>query len=673
MKIVKHKLKFTFVIIFAVLVAGLASGQTNLEKAKQMMANYEYQKAIGLYTAHFNTNPPSIDDARSLAECYMQVNDNKSATEWMGKVVSMQGAKPEDVKNYADLLKSEGKYKEAIAQYVAYKTIMPSESDKTNEKIKACQNAEQWIAKPGFWQVSNAEMFNTPNSEFGLIPFLKGYAITSDRKLEGVKYKPEEIYPWTGNPYLKMYYVLMDDKGNSILSMDPMDDLNYTYHNGPSSYNAENQIMFYTRTKMVKVTKKPINSDPTSWYDHSTAQDYTNRLEIYSAKFKNNGWTEITAFAYNNADEYSVGHPALSPDGKTLYFVSNMPGGAGGADIYYCEKKDDNTWSTPKNAGNMINSEGDEVFPYMDAQGTLYFSSNGHPGMGGLDLFSVQGSKDNWSIPENLKYPLNSSKDDFSIYFTEAGKSGYLASNRDGGKGMDDIYRFIESPPTNLILAVITKERLENNTLGILNGVDVAIKNKATDNIQRMPVSALGTLYTKVDCGTSYEITGTKEGYFTQMKNVTTKCVTKHDTVFVELTFDKIVIDKPIVIRNIYYDFDKYNIRPDAALELNKLVLILLQNPSIEIELGSHTDSRGSDEYNMVLSQHRAESAVNYIVTQGIDPKRIKAKGYGESVPVNQCTNGANCTEEEFQMNRRTEFKVTKINKGQMTEIKSLP
>jgi outer membrane protein OmpA-like peptidoglycan-associated protein len=424
---------------------------------------------------------------------------------------------------------------------------------------------------------------------------------------------------------------------------------------------------------MVKVTKKPINSDPTSWYDHSAAPDYTNRLEIYSAKFKNNGWTDIKAFAYNNADEYSVGHPALSPDGKTLYFVSNMPGGVGGADVYYCEKIDENTWSAPKNCGNMINSDGDEVFPYMDASGTLYFSSNGLPGMGGLDLFSAKGSKDSWTSPENLKYPLNSPKDDFSIYYTEAGKAGYLTSNRDGGKGMDDIYRFVESPPTDLILAVITKERLDNNTLGILKGVDVAIKNRITDNIQKMPVSDRGTLFTKVDCGTSYEVKGTKEGYFTQMKLVTTKCVTKHDTVFVELTFDKIIIDKPIVLRNIYYDFDKYNIRPDAALELNKLVVILLQNPSIEIELGSHTDSRGSDEYNQVLSQHRAESAVNYIVTQGIDPKRITAKGYGESVPVNRCTNGADCTEEEFQMNRRTEFKVTKMNKGQTTEIKSLP
>jgi peptidoglycan-associated lipoprotein len=269
---------------------------------------------------------------------------------------------------------------------------------------------------------------------------------------------------------------------------------------------------------------------------------------------------------------------------------------------------------------------------------------------------------------------LNSPKDDFSIYYTEAGKSGYLASNRYGGKGMDDIYRFVASPPTDMILAVVTKEKLDNNTLAILQGVDIAIKNKRTDEIQKMPVNSKGQLFTKVDCGTSYEITGTKDGYFTQLKNITANCVTRHDTVFVELTFDKIIIDKPIVIKNIYYDFDKWNIRKDAAVELDKIVVILLQNPGIEIELGSHTDCRGSDEYNQVLSQHRAESAVAYIVSMGIDKKRITAKGYGESVLVNRCSNGVECTEEEHQMNRRTEFKVTKmILKGQNTELKSIP
>lgn len=672
MKTISQLLKFVIVIIFITQNISVSHGQTNLQKAQQMMGGYEYQKAIDLFTTHFQTNPPAIDDARLLAECYMEVNDTKSATVWMGKVVAFGNAKPTDVKAYAFLLKSEGKYQDAIAQFETYKTLVPAESDKAEAWITACRDAEKWIAKPEYWDVNNAEMFNTPYTEFGLIPFQKGYSLTSDRKISGVTYKKEDLYGWTGNPYLKMFYVTMDDKGQSVTKLEDMGDLNYTYHNGPGTYHAGSQTMYYTRTKMVKVTKKPINPDPTSWYDHSTALEYTNRLEVYSAKFNNDEFGESKAFEYNKAEEYSVGHPAISPDGNILYFVSDMPGGMGKSDIYYCEKTGD-TWGAPKNAGTTINSEGNEVFPYMDAGGTLYYSSDGLPGMGGLDLFSAKGSKDTWSFPENLKYPLNSPKDDFSIYYTEAGKSGYLTSNRDGGKGLDDIYRFEDATPTELILSVLTKEKTTDNKINILPDVEVAITNKTKNDIQKMQTDASGRLYTKVDCGTSFQVAGNKEGYFAHVKNIETKCTSRHDTVFVELILDQIVIDKPIVLKNIYYDFDKWNIRPDAALELNKLVVILLQNPNIEIELGSHTDSRGSDQYNMVLSQKRAESAVQYIITNGIDAKRIKAKGYGESVPVNRCTNGAKCTDEEFQMNRRTEFKVTKINKGKVTEIKSMP
>jgi outer membrane protein OmpA-like peptidoglycan-associated protein/tetratricopeptide (TPR) repeat protein len=661
------------VALFAVLLFnGITFGQNSLEKAKQLAVNFQYQKAIEQYKAYFAATPPAIDDARALADCYIQVNDTKSAALWMGKVVAMNAAKPADVKTYAGLLKSEGNYEDAIVQYRKYESMLPAESDKAAGWIAACRDAEQWTEKPEYIDVSNAAMFNTENSEFGLIPFNKGFVLTTDRKVNGQVYNQEDIYGWTGKPYLKQYYAVLNTDGKSVYIMQPLSDLNYKYHNGPGTWDSQDQTMLYTRTKMVRVTKKPINSDPTSWSDHSSAADYTNRLEIYTAKFKNNVWTDIKAFAYNKAEEYSVGHPAMSNDGNVLYFVSDKPGGYGGSDIYYCEKTGEDTWSQPKNAGSTINTDGNEVFPFVGDNGVLYFSSDGLPGMGGLDMFSAKGSKETWSVPENLKAPMNSPKDDFSVFYEFDGKSGYFASNRDGGMGMDDIYNFRASPPTTLILAVVAKEKTEDNKLLPLRDVDIAMKNKTTEGINTMPTNAMGVLYTMIDCATAYEITGSKEGYFTQMKNVEKHdCASKHDTVFVELTFDRIIIDKPIVLKNIYYDFDKWNIRPDAAIELDKLVTILLQNPSIEIELGSHTDSRGSDQYNMVLSQHRAESAVNYIVSKGIADSRITAQGYGESVPVNQCTNGAKCTEEEFQMNRRTEFKVTKINKVQTSEAQT--
>jgi hypothetical protein len=198
---------------------------------------------------------------------------------------------------------------------------------------------------------------------------------------------------------------------------------------------------------MVKLNQNAISANYANSDNHSPVVEYTNRLEIYSSEFINNEWTEKKAFVYNKADEYSVGQPALSPDGNLLYFVSDMPGGFGGSDIYYCEKIGKNIWGIPINAGYKINTEGNEVFPYLDAQGKLYFSSDGLPGMGDLDIFSVVGSKNTWENPINLKYPINSPKDDFSIYFTEPEKSGFLSSNRYGGKGSDDIYHFFKSSP----------------------------------------------------------------------------------------------------------------------------------------------------------------------------------------------------------------------------------
>jgi len=644
-----------------------ASAQNNLQKAQDMMAVYEYPKAIDIYNSHFQANVPTITDLRNLAECYLNINDTKSAMECMSKVVKLDGATPLDVLTYAALLKSEGNYPEAILQYQRYKMMVPEKSQETDIRISACELAAEWIAHPEYIDVFNLDDLNSENSDFGLIPVDKGYLLTSDRKYGATVYAPGEIYGWTGKPYLKLYYVPVDEKNIPTGAVEPVSELNYKYHNGPGIYDTKDNTIYFTRTKMVRVKKKPINPDPTSWYDHSTAADYTNRLEIYSAKYKNAKWSDEKAFAYNNADDYSVGHPSISPDGTIIYFVSDMPGGYGESDIYYCMKRVDNEWSQPQNAGNIINSPGKEVFPYVDADGTLFFSSDGHPGMGGLDIFSSKGSRDDWSAPENLKSPLNSPKDDFSIYYTETGKAGYFSSNRYGGNGSDDLYSFVASPPVNLILAIATKERFDDNTTGVLTGVNLEITSTSENNLLPFTNGAPGIYYATAKCKDEYELMGLREGYFSS--SLTTKmpeCITKQDTVFVDLLFTKIIINKPIVLRNIYYDFDKWNIRPDAAIELDKLVKILVDNPEINIELGSHTDCRGSDAYNQKLSQRRAESAVNYIVSMGIDKNRITAKGYGESVLINKCSNGVECTEEEHQMNRRTEFKVTSY-KGQVS------
>jgi outer membrane protein OmpA-like peptidoglycan-associated protein/tetratricopeptide (TPR) repeat protein len=655
---------YNYIISLSVAFALFISIQTTwaqkqAQKARQMMSEYDYSQAINVYNDYLKTNPAEIDNARDLALCYMKVNDTKSSEEWLSKVVSYYNYTSADVLIYANILKSEGKYQDAILQYQKFASLEPAQQNNAEKWISSCKSAVDWIANPVFFDVANAPEFNTENSDFGLIPFEGGFLLTSDRRIKGITYSIDEIYGWTGNPYLKLYY---SDNGKDII-FSPVKDLNNNYHNGPGVYDNKDKVLYFTRTKMVKIVKKPVNSDPTSWYDHSTSGDYTNRLEIFSAKYSEGKWQEPQAFGYNNPEEYSVGHPALAPDGNTLYFSSDMPGGYGNTDIYFCEKQEDGSWSQPKNAGSVINTDGKEVFPYVDKDGTMYFSSDGQAGMGGLDIFSATGSKDNWTIPVNLQYPFNSSKDDFSIIFTESGQNGYLSSNRYGGKGDDDIYSFSYAPPTSLTIAVTALERLEDGSLVKLPEVSYeAIQGSDIETTQKV-FSENGLYISTADCNSKYLINGTKDGYFASAVNIETPiCKSRADTVFAEMIFDKIIVNKPIVLENIYYDFDKWNIRPDAAIELEKLVTILKNNPKISVELGSHTDCRGTFDYNENLSQKRAESAVAYIISRGIDATRITAKGYGEYVPVNNCVDGVNCTDEQYQMNRRTEFKVTRIS-----------
>jgi outer membrane protein OmpA-like peptidoglycan-associated protein len=654
-------------LVLAVCSVSVAYSQSSLQKAQELKNNYEYQKAIDEYTKYFSTNIATSEDMRELVECYNMVNDLVSAETWLKKIIFSGDYLACDLWNYASALKSEAKYDDAIDVFKDYASMNESCKLKAAVQIEGCTLALQWLDDPGYFDVANEENLNSANSEFGLIKFGSKYILTSDRKTGSSS--ENAIYGWTGKPYLKLYTA--SKTGNAFAVTGPLDEggfskinaLNNNYHNGPGIFDVSNSNFIFTRTKMVKVTKTE-NPDPTSWVEKSTTSDYVNRLEMFVSDYTYNVWLPPVAFEYNNAEEYSVGHPAVTSDGKILYFVSDMPGGYGSTDIYFCEKLSNGKWSEPQNAGSVINTDGKEVFPYVDDEGTLFFSSDGHAGMGGLDIFKSAGSKDSWSEPENMKCPINSSKDDFSIYFTETNCYGFLASNRDGGVGDDDIYSFEYAPPKSLILAVVTKEKLQDNSIIEFPGIDLKLTNISEESVESYVSDKTGHLYVDLDCPAFYELKGIKDGYFSQSQSIETKCKTRHDTIFAELVFEKIVINKPIVLQNIYYDFDKWFIRPDAAKELDKLVSILKLNPEINIELGSHCDSRGTLAYNDVLSQKRAESAVDYIISKGIDVARITAKGYGKRVLVNNCTDEVKCTEAQHQMNRRTEFKVTSIKKN---------
>jgi len=647
-------MKTTLFIMIIALLSNAIYSQNKLEKAKQYKENYEFSKAIALYEEISKKkdikNPELI---RDIAQSYIMINDMESARVWLEKINGLRVYSPKDLLNYAFALKSSAEYESAISVFNRYAELFPHLSSKVPQWIESCKQAELWINEPQLFNVQNLSDVNTPYSEFGITAFKDGFLFISDRKEEQKNYKPQEIYNWTGNPYLRVYH--LPDLNNKDIHSE-MDGINNTFHNGPVVFDKNSNLLYITKTKLQKVKAPAVNSNPSEFLDDNEDVRYINRLEIYTIEYIDGKWQNSKPFQYNNSEQYSVGHPALSPDGNILYFVSDMPGGYGKSDIWFCLKNADGTWAEPQNAGPIINTEDREMFPVVDKDGTFYFSSDGHLGMGGLDIFKTHGQQKNWTNPENLKYPINSPKDDFLPFFTEPGKIGYLSSNRKGGKGSDDIYFFAKQ----IVLKINTFEQVKNKLIPLPN-TTVAIEKPLDQYTTKLTTDLYGENSFITHYGSAIVLKADKEGYLGTIKNI--DAVSNSDTINIDLILDKIEINKTFVLENIYYDFDKWNIRPDAAIELDKLVNILKEHPEIDIELSSHTDSRGSNPYNKSLSQRRAESAVSYIISKGIDPKRIVAKGYGEEKLREPCPDGINCTEEQHQKNRRTEFTITNIRK----------
>ncbi|MFC7525809.1 OmpA family protein [Parapedobacter sp. GCM10030251] len=626
------------------------SGQEQLslrDRAEQVFRKYEYANAAVLYQKLVDTDKPRLADLERLALCYAQMKDYEAAENWYARVVSMEDSDPENLIRYGEVLKLNGKYAEAKKQLVGY-VSQTGDSGRVAMKLAGCDSAIIWMANPTVHRLRN-EAVNTSLSEFSVFPAGDKVYYTGepDAHMRGVG-----TYGWTGNSFLRVYTA---DRGadnglsNAVIAVDGIN--NAPFHIGPVAADADGATLYVTRT----YTGKNGN------VAREERRKYrTNTLELYRYTLGDDGNWRAEPFPYNNVAEYSVGHAAVSTDGNTLYFVSDMPGGLGGTDIWYCEKQTDGSWGTPLNAGKTINSMGDELFPNVGPDNTLYYSSDGFAGMGGLDVFETQGGGQQWTSPWNLRFPVNSSGDDFAYLLTYAGEeglAGYLSSNRRGGKGGDDIYSFtFEKPKIIIILRGTTADksngkRLEGATVTLYDGDREIVAKRSSDGN--------GAFEFVLDKNRSYTVLGQKEGYHADSARVSTLGMTKSDTLEVALLLEPVFeVGKTFELENIYYDFDKHNIRPDAAAILDELVRTLRDNPTLKIELSSHTDSRGSDAYNMALSQRRAQAAVDYLVSRGIARDRMVAMGYGETRLVNGCGNGVPCSREDHQANRRTEVTV---------------
>ena len=645
----RYGLQQVFLIGVLFCICGTAASQEQpslRDRADELYRQYEYANAAKLYTRLVDTKKPRLQDLQRLAESYWQMNDYESAENWYARVVQQEEATADNLLRYGQVLKVNGKYAEAKRQLEAYAAKTGNLSS-VAQQIAGCDSALHWMANPTVHRLRNEAAVNTANSEFSAFP--SGGEVYYAG--EPASTSAANTYGWTGNAFLRVYAAPLaaaGTLGDPTLASTGFNDAKY--HVGPVAASKDGNTLYVTRTHTSK--DAALQKEAGNRYR-------TNPLELYIYRKADGAW-EAEPFAYNDVKAYSVGHAALSIDDNVLYFVSDMPGGHGGTDIWFSERQADNSWGRPVNAGPTVNTTGDELFPSIAPDGTLYYSTDGLAGMGGLDVFKSTGGKAQWSTPQNLRYPVNSAADDFAYLVydeDETGYRGFLSSDRRGGKGGDDIYSFsYEKPKIIIILKGTTSDKSTGERLA---ATSVTLYDGVREIVAKKNSSATGTFEFVLERNQDYTVLGQKEGYHADSAKVNTQGITNADTLEVALLLEPVFqVGQTFELENIYYDFDKHNIRPDAAAILDELVRTLRDNPTLKIELSSHTDSRGSNAYNEALSQRRAQSAVDYLVSRGIARDRMVAKGYGETRLVNRCADGVPCSRAEHQANRRTEVTV---------------
>jgi len=617
----------------------LTAQSRKLLKGDKAFTLFQFDQAIKSYTKVISKHPTNYKALSQLADVYRITGDYDNALKWYGEVVRSPECLPVQKFYYAQMLRASAQYDSAKVYYRKYAELV-SGDPRGKRLAEGIDKIPQWLKDSLSVRVTEYK-HNTPVADFSPA-FYKGDSIIVFASSRGSG-KIDEL--WSGTPFLDLFISEKNDTGYTVPAPVP-GNVNKEFHEGPLVLDSTGTVMYFTRNNYIKRKKK--------------GEEGIMKLKVFKAEFKDGKWTEVSDLPFNS-DEYSVGHPALSPDGKYLYFASDMPhdDAQGGQDLYYVEITSSG-YEPPVNLGAGINTKGDEVFPFMHKNGTLFFASDSYEGFGGLDIYSAaKGSDGKWGNVTNAGYPINSSKDDFGLVYNKKFDGGLFSSSRAGGAGNDDIYLFDKKDLVVLIGKVIDKKTREPITSAVAKLFDTA--NLEADSVV---TGKNGEFEFTLAANKDYSVAADKYGYFLSSEiDVSTRKAGK-DTIEVVLELQRISVGEVVKLENIYYDFDKYDIRPDAAKELNRFISFMNKYPGLVVELRSHTDSRGSDTYNKWLSQKRAESAVAYVIKNGVAKDRITAKGFGESLPVNKCTNRVQCTEEEHQMNRRTEFVVIKQPDG---------
>ena len=608
-------------------------------KVKSTLNNYDKlsyvksKKQLALLAEQKDKSPEIIE---KLANSSYFIGEMEDASKWYAKLVEMDpNVEPENYFRYAQALKSQEKYKEANSVLETFSNLKSNDS-----RAKQFFNSPEYLnvikELSNDFELVNLDV-NTPYSDFGTSTHNGSIVFASSRD------KKAKIYNWNQQPFLNLFK--LDTDGN-IKGING--DINTKYHESSTAFTKDGKTVYFTRNnffdgKFKKNSKK------------------VHALKIYKATIEGDKWVNVEPLPFND-DEYSVAHPTLSADEKQLYFASDMPGTFGDSDIFVVDIKDNGTYGTPVNLGPKVNTEGRENFPYVSDKSILYFSSDGHLGLGGLDVFKVEiNNIENQRAIQNLGKPINGPKDDFAFIIDEASGKGYISSNRPGGKGDDDIYSFEMKVCSKTVLGKV----IDKKTKAILPNAAIVVYNSAKNILETLKSDNNGEFKFNIACNSNqYNIEGSKASYNNDIKNL---AVSFEGENILKLELElmpklpKLGTDLADVLelKPIYFDFDKSNIRPDAELELTKVIDYMTRFPKVKIDVKSHTDSRANDAYNLALSERRNKSTIRYIVKKGgIATSRLTGKGHGESQLVNRCSNNnsSTCSEAEHQENRRSEF-----------------
>ncbi|WP_339816245.1 OmpA family protein [uncultured Imperialibacter sp.] len=634
------------------LVLGLffLAGCSVSKKAEKSYANAEYDVAINQYQTLVKKNPRDPDLNYRLAEAYKKSNKIGQGMPYYRAAI--QNGIDDEMAwfEYAQSLKAVGKYedaKDALNDYLL-KASTPSIKKLAEDDLASLEKLDLLKDRESYYRVKNLETVNTPAAEYSPVYNKGDLYFTSNR--DGGK-----VYKATGTGFTDIYSVKTRGAVVDLTSLKALDPIinDPGVNEGSVAFSPDGYTMIFAKGNTGK------SSD-------------AEQINLFFTRYRNGRWSTPRPVNVNEPSSWDSS-PAMSPDGTTLFWASDRPGGLGGSDIYSATLNNRGRWVDIRNLGPEINTAGDEAFPYMAEDGSLYFSSNGHPGLGSMDIFVAKRQGGAMRV-DNLGAPVNSEGDDFGLFLFNPTR-GFFSSNRPGGKGDDDIYTFVNDDPNlkiiNFHLAGTTVTPGVTGTDEILGNTKVRLLDEKDDKlISETFTGDDGSFNFQVFGEENYYLVAEKPDYFTTRIDFSTVGKTPDRSTLTELitnvTFEtkirleKIIMQKPIVLENIYYDLDKDDIRADAALELDKLAQLMRDNPEIEIELASHTDDRAPDDYNLDLSDRRARSAVRYLVSQGINASRMVARGYGETQLIIKEAQ----TEEEHQVNRRTEFKVTKYDKS---------